>query len=100
MSSGDEPLPEHREILEIRNEKGMHLQAAMLLVEIAERFKHAAQVMVSKDGRTADGGSIMGILTLEATQGSHIEIVATGPEAAELVAAIRALVEAGFNEEK
>ena len=100
MSSGDEPLPEQRCVLEIRNEKGMHLQAAMLIVGIAEQFKDRAQMTVSKDGRTADAGSIMGILTLEATQGSHIEVVATGPEASDALAAVRAMVEAGFNEEK
>ena len=99
MSSG-EPLREHREVLEIRNEKGLHARAAVLLVEIAERFKSGAEVTVMKDGQTVNGRSIMGILTLGAEQGSHIEVVATGPQAPEAVAAIRALVEARFNEEK
>ena len=97
MSSGEEPL---RELMEIRNEKGLHLTAAALFVGTADRFKGVAEVMVSKDGRSVNGHSIMGILTLGAEQGSQIEVAATGPQAFEALTAIRELVENRFNEEK
>jgi phosphotransferase system HPr (HPr) family protein len=40
----------------------------------------------------------MGVMTLAATQGSRIEVVASGPQAAEALGAIRDLVEARFHE--
>jgi phosphocarrier protein len=86
--------------MEIRNEKGLHLTAAALFVGTADRFKGVAEVTVTKDGQSVNGHSIMGILTLGAEQGSHIEVVATGPQASEAMAAIRTLVENRFNEEK
>jgi len=59
-----------------------------------------AEVTVAKDGQVVNGRSIMGVMMLAAEQGSHIEVVASGREAAEALAAIRDLVEAGFNEEQ
>jgi len=47
--------------LEIKNKLGLHARAAALLVQTVNKF--SAQVSVSKDGQTADGRSIMGVLT-------------------------------------
>jgi phosphocarrier protein len=55
-------------------------------------------VLVAKDGQTVSGRSIMGVMTLAATQGSSIEVVTRGRQAAEALEAIRALVAAKFNE--
>jgi phosphocarrier protein len=82
--------------LVIRNRLGLHARAAVQLVQTASRFE--AEVQVSKDGETVNGRSIMGVMTLAATQGSHIEVVTTGPQAAEALSAIRDLVEARFHE--
>jgi len=73
-------------------------RAAAALVQTASRFD--AEVTVAKDGQVVNGRSIMGVMMLAAEQGSHIEVVASGREAAEALAAIRDLVEAGFNEEQ
>jgi phosphocarrier protein len=45
-----------------------------------------------------NGRSIMGVMMLAAEQGSSIEVAASGPEAAQALAAIRELVDARFNE--
>lgn len=82
--------------LEIKNKLGLHARAAALLVQTVNRF--AAQVSVSKDGQTADGRSIMGVLTLAATQGSKIHVEASGDDAERVVKALEKLVEARFNE--
>jgi phosphocarrier protein len=95
MSSG-EPPRELREVLEIRNEKGLHARAAVLFVETAKLYD--AELTVTKDGQSVNGRSIMGIMTLAAEQGSHIEVSATGPQADEALAAIRALVDERFHE--
>ena len=83
--------------LEIKNRLGLHARAAALFVQTASRFD--AEISVAKDGQTVNGRSIMGVMMLAAEQGSSIDVTATGPQAAEALEAIRALVEARFNEE-
>lgn len=88
---------ECRAVLEIRNKLGLHARAAVQLVQTAQRFQ--ADVWVSKDGERVSGRSIMGVMTLAATQGSSIEVETNGDDAAEALDAIRTLVEGCFNEE-
>jgi phosphocarrier protein HPr len=82
--------------LEIKNRLGLHARAAALLVQTVNKF--SAQVSVSKDGQTADGRSIMGVLTLAATQGSKIHIEANGDDAEKVVKALEKLLDNRFNE--
>jgi phosphocarrier protein len=93
---GDASTDEHRATLEVRNRLGLHARAAALLVQTANRFD--AEVSVAKDGQVVNGRSIMGVMMLAAEQGSRIDIVTRGREAAEALDAIRALVDARFNE--
>jgi phosphocarrier protein len=82
--------------VEIKNKLGIHARAAALLVQTVNKF--SAQVHFSKDGQTADGRSIMGVLTLAATQGSKIQVEASGEEAEQAVRAIERLIDKRFNE--
>jgi len=82
--------------LEIKNKLGLHARAAALLVQTVNRF--AARVTLSKDGQSADGRSIMGVLTLAAPQGTRIEVEAVGEDAEQAVRAIEKLVNKRFNE--
>jgi phosphocarrier protein HPr len=82
--------------MEIKNKLGVHARAAALLVQTVNRF--SAQITLSKDGQTADGRSIMGVLMLAATQGSTIEVEAAGDDAEQAVKAIEKLVDKRFNE--
>jgi phosphocarrier protein len=82
--------------LEIRNKLGLHARAAALFVQTVNKF--SSEVMVSKDGQTADGHSIMGMLTLGATQGSKILVEAAGEDAEKALRAIERLLESRFNE--
>jgi phosphocarrier protein len=82
--------------MEIKNKLGVHARAAALLVQTVNRF--SAQVSLSKDGQTADGRSIMGVLMLAATQGSTIEVEAAGQDAEQALKAIEKLVDKRFNE--
>jgi phosphocarrier protein HPr len=82
--------------LEIKNKLGLHARAAALLVQTVNKF--AAQVSLSKDGQIADGRSIMGVLTLAATQGSKIQVEANGEDAERAVRAIEKLIDKKFNE--
>jgi phosphocarrier protein HPr len=82
--------------LEITNKLGLHARAAALLVQTVNKF--SAQVFFSKDGQTADGRSIMGVLTLAATQGSKVQVEASGDDAERAVRAIEKLFDSRFNE--
>jgi phosphocarrier protein HPr len=82
--------------LSILNALGLHARAAAKFVHTAGRF--TAHIRVVRGDREVDGKSIMGLLLLAAAQGSAIRISADGPDEAEAIAALRALVECGFDE--
>jgi phosphotransferase system HPr (HPr) family protein len=82
--------------LSILNALGMHARAAAKFVHTAGGF--AAHIRVARGEREVDGKSIMGLLLLAAAQGSGIRITADGPDEAEAIAALCALVERGFDE--
>ncbi|MGJ8622902.1 MAG: HPr family phosphocarrier protein [Yoonia sp.] len=82
--------------LEIQNIKGLHARASAKLVEVVESFD--ADATVSKDGESTGGDSIMGLLMLAASVGTHIEVETRGPQAEELAAAIENLVADKFGE--
>lgn len=81
----------------IRNRLGLHARAAAKFVHLATRF--ASQVRVSREGRTMDGKSIMGILLLAAAPGASIIISADGADETAAAEALCRLVEGGFGEE-
>ncbi len=83
--------------LKIVNEKGLHARASAKLVEVVEAFDAAAEV--SKDGLTASGDSIMGLLMLAAPKGSSIDIETSGPDADALAQALESLVAGRFGED-
>ena len=82
--------------LEIKNKLGLHARAAAALVQTVNRF--SAQVTFSKDDQTADGRSIMGLLTLAAPQGSKVLVEASGQDAEQAVRAIERLIDRKFFE--
>jgi phosphocarrier protein len=83
--------------LEIVNTKGLHARASAKLVEVVESFDASAEV--SKDGITASGDSIMGLLMLAASQGTFIDVDTSGPDAEALAEALKNLVANKFGEE-
>jgi len=83
--------------LEITNEKGLHARASAKLVEVVEGFDATAEV--AKDGVSASGDSIMGLLMLAAAKGSSIDIETSGPDASALADALTALVADRFGED-
>jgi len=83
--------------LKIVNEKGLHARASAKLVEVVEGFD--AQAEVSRDGMTAGGDSIMGLLMLAASKGTTIDVRTSGPDAEALAEAIEALVADRFGED-
>lgn len=84
--------------LEIKNRLGLHARAAARLVHMVNRF--SSEIKISKDGQMVNGRSIMGVLTLAATQGSEIHVEAKGADAQEALRAIERLIEKKFHEKE
>ena len=87
---------EVRKTMEIVNKLGLHARAAAKLVELASRF--GARISICREGREADAKSILRVMTLAASKGTSIEVVAEGDDAAEAVDAIERLVAGRFEE--
>jgi phosphocarrier protein len=81
---------------EIVNKLGLHARAAAQFVKLATRYD--AELVISKDGQTVNGKSILGIMTLAAGIGSTIELEANGADAEALLDALGELVAAKFHE--
>lgn len=86
-----------KEVL-IVNALGLHARAAARFVQMACRFQ--SRIDVSRDNRTANGKSILGLLTLVGRQGTCLTISAEGPDEAAAVKAVVGLIAARFGEER
>lgn len=84
--------------LAIANKRGLHARASAKFVQVVESFDGDAEVWVSRAGETVGGMSIMGLMMLAAGPGSTITVHADGPRAAEVLAALAALVASRFGE--
>jgi len=84
--------------VKITNKLGLHLRAAAVLVQTASSFE--SDIHLRKDDVEVDAKSIMGVLGLEAAQGTELKIIAQGSDEEAAVRAIVGLIEAKFNEEE
>lgn len=82
---------------EIINVKGLHARASARFVEVVEA--HDATATVRRDGLSAAGDSIMGLLMLAASMGTTIEVETKGPEAEKLADALATLIGDRFGED-
>jgi phosphocarrier protein HPr len=80
----------------IKNKLGLHARAAVKFVNLANRF--GSSVKIVKDGNEIDGKSILGILTLAATQGSEIKLIVNGKDERAAADALLELVSGRFGE--
>ncbi|MEK6749312.1 MAG: HPr family phosphocarrier protein [Pseudomonadota bacterium] len=84
------------ERLEIVNMLGLHARAAAKFVTLATQF--SCDVTVEKDGRQANGKSIMGVMMLAAAKGSAIAVTTHGQDEQEAIHALVSLVANKFGE--
>jgi phosphocarrier protein len=80
----------------IANRLGLHGRAAGRFVQEASRFR--ARVTVIKGDSRVDGKSILGLLTLAASQGCQLCVTLDGEDEDEAAAALTALVHGRFGE--
>lgn len=80
----------------IINKLGLHARAAAKFVTTASNFD--ADITVSRDDRTVNGKSIMGVMMLAASKGTDITVNAQGNDAAAALEAIEGLINDYFGE--
>jgi phosphocarrier protein FPr len=79
------------------NEIGLHARPAALVVELAGRFD--ADLRLAKPGgQSVSAKSLTGLMTLSARKGDELDVSASGPQAADAVAAFEELAKDGFGE--
>ena len=88
-----------KEIRAVRvvNEYGIHARPAAMFVKVAARFE--ADLTVDKDGVSVSGKSIMGLMTLQASCGTVLSLIAEGVDAKEMLDELESLVKNKFEVE-
>ena len=85
-------------IVEVTSRLGLHARAAANLVRVASRFKSKLTLHRPDGSAEADAKSILSILTLAASYGTRLKLVATGDDAPEALEAIAGLFSRAFDE--
>ncbi|TCT17569.1 phosphocarrier protein [Melghiribacillus thermohalophilus] len=78
----------------ITNESGLHARPASVFVNNVKSYQ--SDVIIRKNGKEANGKSLMRILTLGISKGDTIEIEVSGPDEKEAMAAIQNLIDSGL----
>jgi phosphotransferase system HPr (HPr) family protein len=95
----------HRSV-QLKNKYGLHARTSGMIHSVACRFQASVRIVLEAFGdgtrpraheSEADAKSVLSLLTLGASRGSVLRIVATGPDAREAVDAVAALVEREFD---
>ncbi len=91
---GSEPMPQ-REV-EIVNKLGLHARASAKLTQLAAKYQ--CDIVMSRNNRKVNAKSIMGVMMLAAGKGAKVTFETSGPDEAEAMEAIVALINDHFGE--
>ena len=86
---------QQREV-EIVNKLGLHARASAKLTQLAAQFQ--CDVMMSRNNRKVNAKSIMGVMMLAAGKGTKVTLITDGPDEADAMTALTALVGDCFGE--
>ncbi len=87
--------------LPVKAEVGLHARPAALFVKEASQFEAEISVRnVTTDSEWADAKSILSVLALGVEKDHEIELEVDGPDEAEAVEGIAALVSSNFGEDR
>ncbi len=89
-------MQERTEEVRVVNKLGIHARPAAALVQCVLNFE--CEVFLLFNGSRVNAKSIMGLLTLAATQGSRITVTCKGSDADAAITAIKEIFAAGFGE--
>ena len=91
-------MPDARQSVAIVNKRGLHARASAKFVAAAAQMD-GVKITVAKDGSSAGGTSILGLMMLGAAKGDTIEIAVDGDGAEARLAELVALVSGKFGED-
>jgi len=91
-------LADARRTVRIVNKRGLHARASAKFVTAVAAME-GTEVMVMKDGHSASGASILGLMMLGAARGDDVELAVSGQHAEARLDELVALVESGFGED-
>jgi len=80
----------------IINKLGLHARASAKLTQVANQFK--SDIWIEKNHKKVNAKSIMGLMILEASQGSDITITTEGSDEKDALNSIVALINDYFGE--
>jgi phosphocarrier protein HPr len=80
----------------IQNKLGLHARAAAKFVSLASAFE--SHIELTRNTRTVNGKSIMGVMMLAAGRGSSLILKANGKDESNAVTALEELINARFGE--
>ena len=81
----------------IKNPHGLHARPAAQFVRIAGQYEDC-HIVVDRDGMEVNGKSIMGMMMLQAGEGTNLRIIAEGDGAEEACDELQKLIDSGFGE--
>ena len=87
----------YKKTVKVINRAGIHARPAAFLVQIAKDFE--SEIVFERGDDRINGKSIMGIITLGASFGTEITIIAEGKDEKKAVEALVKLFETKFEEE-
>lgn len=82
----------------IVNKLGLHARAAAKFVSLASGFD--SEIALSRNGKTVNGKSIMGVMMLAAGCGSTVELHAEGNDEALAIRELETLIADRFGEDE
>ena len=81
----------------IKNRAGIHARPAALIAQTANRF--SCKILIEREDTRINAKSIMGVMTLGASFGTQIRIIADGADEKQAVASIEHLFATRFEED-
>ena len=88
--------------IEVINKLGLHARACAILVKTVTKFNSRVELQAGGPScdQSCDGKSIMGLMMLAATQGTHISVTTEGDDADAAMDQIVALFANRFGEDE
>jgi phosphocarrier protein HPr len=80
----------------INNKLGLHARAAAKFVTLASSF--SSNIDITKDHQTVNGKSIMGVMMLAASRGTHLTLTINGEDEEAAAVSLERLIDEKFGE--
>lgn len=82
--------------VKLKNETGLHARPASMFVKEAGKFN--SDIKLYKNEKECNAKSIISVLSIGASKGDQLVIVAEGADEKEAVEALKAMVDSNFGE--